>query len=116
VTGAFLDLAKLVASDTSRRSGGFDDLASDIGRDVYADLNGWHLFLKDMGTVPGGPKMADLLAQQLGATVRVGVPVASVASSPPPGPNLSRWPHWRLAHTSCAPAAAARPGHVSAAR
>jgi hypothetical protein len=30
----------------------FDDLAYSIGQDVYADLNGWHLFLKDMSKWP----------------------------------------------------------------
>ena len=27
---------------------GVSELAQDIGRDCYVDLNGWHLFLKDM--------------------------------------------------------------------
>ena len=59
----------MVASDSASK-GTFDDLAYTIGREVYADLNGWHLFLKDMSSVPGGPKMHTLLAEQLGAMVR----------------------------------------------
>ena len=31
-----------------RRLFGVSELAQDIGRDCYVDLNGWHLFLKDM--------------------------------------------------------------------
>lgn len=66
VTQSFLDLTSLVASDTSSNRSAFDDLAYTIGREAYADLNGWHLFLKDMSTVPGGPKMHQMLAEQLG--------------------------------------------------
>lgn len=69
VTQSFLDLASLVASDTSSNKGAFDDLAYTIGNEAYADLNGWHLYLKDMSAVPGGPKMHQLLAEQLGTTV-----------------------------------------------
>ncbi len=35
------------------------------GRDVYVDIAGWHLFLRDMTAVPG-LKMAAALAGQLG--------------------------------------------------
>eukprot|EP00996_Jenningsia_fusiforme_P002578 NODE_3405_length_983_cov_5.877944_g3127_i0.p2 GENE.NODE_3405_length_983_cov_5.877944_g3127_i0~~NODE_3405_length_983_cov_5.877944_g3127_i0.p2 ORF type:complete len:136 (-),score=19.92 NODE_3405_length_983_cov_5.877944_g3127_i0:197-604(-) len=68
VAKSFLDLTSLVASD-SARSGTFDDLAYQIGSDAYADLNGWHLFLKDMTAVPGGPKMHSLLADQIGTQI-----------------------------------------------
>jgi len=70
VTQGFFDLARLVANETSTRKSAFDDLAYAIGKDAYADLNGWHLFLKDMSTIPGGPKMHQLLAEQLGNKVR----------------------------------------------
>lgn len=69
VTQSFLDLTSLVASNTSTNKSAFDDLAYAIGNDAYADLNGWHLYLKDMSTVPGGPKMHQLLAEQLGTSV-----------------------------------------------
>ncbi|KAI8471758.1 MAG: hypothetical protein J3K34DRAFT_416160 [Monoraphidium minutum] len=63
-TNAWLDLAKLVASDGGKK-GPYDDLAYKIGRDVYVDIAGWHLFLRDMAAVPG-LKMAAALAGQLG--------------------------------------------------
>eukprot|EP00892_Ulva_mutabilis_P009574 jgi/Ulvmu1/698/UM010_0070.1 len=69
ITQSFLDLTSLVAADTSSNKSAFDDLAYTIGNDAYADLNGWHLYLKDMGTTPGGPKMHQLLAGQLGTSV-----------------------------------------------
>lgn len=69
MTQGFFDLARLVASDKSTHKSAFEDLAYAIGRDAYADLNGWHLFLKDMSTMPGGPKMHQLLAEHLGDKV-----------------------------------------------
>ncbi|KIZ05037.1 hypothetical protein MNEG_2924 [Monoraphidium neglectum] len=56
----------LVASEGSKK-GPYDDLAYKIGRDVYVDIAGWHLFLRDMSAVPG-LKMAAALAAQLGPT------------------------------------------------
>jgi hypothetical protein len=45
----------------------YEDLAFAIGRDVYADLGGWHIFLKDLSVEPGAPaKMAAALAAELG--------------------------------------------------
>lgn len=45
----------------------YDDLAADIGRDVYADVGGWHLFLRDLSVEPGADaKMAAALAAELG--------------------------------------------------
>jgi hypothetical protein len=70
VARGFFDLADLVASDKARK-GMFDELAYTIGREAFADLNGWHLFLKDMSSIPGGPKMHALLAEQLGTQVRL---------------------------------------------
>lgn len=35
------------------------------GSDVYADIAGWHLYLRDLNAAPG-VKMADVLAHQLG--------------------------------------------------
>ncbi len=67
MTGSFYDLARLVAPES--RKSAYDDLAYEIGRTVYADMSGWHLFLKDMSAMPGGPKMHDVLAQQLGEQV-----------------------------------------------
>lgn len=36
------------------------------GSDVYVDISGWHLYLRDLNAVPG-VKMADALANKLGA-------------------------------------------------
>lgn len=65
VMDGWLDLAKLVASEGSKTKGVYDELAYRIGRDVYVDIAGWHLFLRDMSAVPG-LKMASALAAQLG--------------------------------------------------
>jgi hypothetical protein len=42
---SFFDVADFLAGASSF---GTSELANDIGRDCYVDLNGWHLFLKDM--------------------------------------------------------------------
>ena len=43
---SFFDVADFLSGASS--SFGISELAQDIGRDCYVDLNGWHLFLKDM--------------------------------------------------------------------
>lgn len=64
--GGFLDLAALVAGSKGSKSP-YEDLAFSIGQDVYADLGGWHIFLKDLAVEPGAPaKMAAALAAELG--------------------------------------------------
>ena len=71
--GGWIDLASFVSSSGS---GGvhtpFDGLADAIGREVYIDVAGWHLFLKDVRLAEaagggGGLTLAQGLAQQLGA-------------------------------------------------
>ena len=42
---SFFDVADFLAGASSF---GTSELANDIGRDCYVDLNGWHLFLRDM--------------------------------------------------------------------
>ena len=44
--------------------GSFGSQWGDIGADVYADFNGWHLFLKDISITPEA-KLHTVLAQQL---------------------------------------------------
>ncbi|CAL8463380.1 g2914 [Coccomyxa elongata] len=61
----FLDLAKLV-SGGGQAKGVYQDLAYKIGKEVYIDVQGWHLFLKDI-TVQKDIKMDQALAEQLGA-------------------------------------------------
>jgi hypothetical protein len=66
VVGGFLDLAKLVSGTQGTRSP-YDDLAASIGRDVYADLGGWHILLRDLSVQPGADaKMSAALAAELG--------------------------------------------------
>ncbi|KAK9838822.1 hypothetical protein WJX74_003957 [Apatococcus lobatus] len=60
----WLDLAKLVSSSGGPKSA-FEDLAYELGRDVYMDMNGWHLYLRDI-TAGKGLKLHQALAQQLG--------------------------------------------------
>eukprot|EP00882_Tetradesmus_deserticola_P010231 GHRQ01010809.1.p1 GENE.GHRQ01010809.1~~GHRQ01010809.1.p1 ORF type:complete len:183 (+),score=47.46 GHRQ01010809.1:201-749(+) len=64
----WLDLAKLVASEGSKSKSPYEELAYQIGRDVYVDIAGWHLFLRDMSAVPG-LKMSHALATKLGPEV-----------------------------------------------
>jgi hypothetical protein len=46
----------------------FSAAAAAVGRDVYVDIAGWHLFLRDMSAVPG-LKMSQALATKLGPEV-----------------------------------------------
>lgn len=70
----WLDMAKLVAGGGATKTP-YDEFASAIGRDVYVDLAGWHLYLRDMGTgVPGNSlKMSQALAAQLGPQLKRGL-------------------------------------------
>ncbi|EFN53125.1 hypothetical protein CHLNCDRAFT_137481 [Chlorella variabilis] len=64
--GSWLDLSSFVTSAGS--SGGhtpYDELAGKIGGDVYIDVAGWHLYLKDV-KVGKGLSLAQALAAQLG--------------------------------------------------
>lgn len=61
-----MDLASLVTS--AGGSGGhtpYDELADKIGRDIYCDMQGWHLYLKDV-KVGQGISLAQALASQIG--------------------------------------------------
>ncbi|KAF8065573.1 dus [Scenedesmus sp. PABB004] len=71
VVEGWLDLAKLVASEGSKNKSPYEELAFKIGRDVYVDIAGWHLFLRDMSAVPG-LKMSQALATQLGPEAAAG--------------------------------------------
>ena len=42
--GAWLDLAALVSS--SSKAPGMSEFATEIGRDIYVDIAGWHLVRK----------------------------------------------------------------------
>ncbi|KAJ9527980.1 hypothetical protein QJQ45_005576 [Haematococcus lacustris] len=60
----WIDLASLVANSSGSKSP-WDELATQIGKEVYVDVAGWHLYLRDMTAAPG-LKMHTALAQQLG--------------------------------------------------
>ncbi|CAL5223716.1 g6271 [Coccomyxa viridis] len=62
--GGFMDLSKLV-SGGGKLKGAYGDLAYKIGKEVYVDVQGWHLFLKEI-TVEKDVKMHQALASQLG--------------------------------------------------
>lgn len=79
VVDGWLDLAKLVAGSGTGTKTPYDDLASAIGRDIYVDIAGWHLYMRDMGTgVAGGLKMSQALARQLGPEASRGLREADV--------------------------------------
>jgi hypothetical protein len=61
-------MAKLVSGSAGAAKTPYDDLASSIGRDIYVDVAGWHLFMRDMNAAPG-IKMSQALASQLGPKV-----------------------------------------------
>ncbi len=66
--GSWLDLAGFVTSDGGKRLSPFDDLASALGDELYVDVNGWHLYLKDIKVQGSGGKvgMHSVIAQQIG--------------------------------------------------
>jgi hypothetical protein len=72
-TDAWLDLASFVAGGAgdAGRAGIFDDLASRIGKDVFIDVAGWHLYLRDV-KVDGKTTLASALAAKLGSAVADG--------------------------------------------
>ncbi|PNW84109.1 hypothetical protein CHLRE_04g221250v5 [Chlamydomonas reinhardtii] len=79
VVDGWLDVAKLVAGGGGNKTP-YEEFAGAIGRDIYVDIAGWHLYLRDMGTgVPGSSyKMSQALAQQLGPQLPKGVREADV--------------------------------------
>lgn len=66
--GGWLDVAGFLSGGGVNKTP-YADLAQDIGRDVYCDISGWHLYLRDLSVSPGGVKMADALAHELGQMV-----------------------------------------------
>jgi len=67
---SWLDLAGFVAKTKGSRSP-YEELSSKIGDQCYIDVQGWHLYLKDVKIAPGAPvTMADALAEKLGSTMQ----------------------------------------------
>jgi hypothetical protein len=70
-------------------------LPHNTGRDVYVDIAGWHLFMRDMNAVPGF-KMSQALATKLGpdvsAVMLAAVGKGGLGSSPSSScPSSSAW-------------------------
>ena len=61
-------MANFVSADgIAKKLNAFEDLAYKMGGEVYVDVNGWHLYVKDIKV--GGSsqiKMHNVLAQQIG--------------------------------------------------
>lgn len=72
VVDGFFDIAKLVASEGKTNKTPYEDLAYKLGTEVYADFQGWKLYLKDMGSGVDKFKMNELLANLLGPQVTSG--------------------------------------------
>ncbi|GMH43464.1 hypothetical protein BSKO_11386 [Bryopsis sp. KO-2023] len=70
VVGGWFDVAKLVAKSSEDKSP-YGELADRLGRDVYIDINGWHLYLRDI-TVAENTKMHNVLATKLGPELSSG--------------------------------------------
>jgi len=68
----WLDVTKLVSSGFEDRPE--DDLASKLGENVYADINGWHLFLRDM-------KLHNPIAAEISNRIAEGMDVEDAVKS-----------------------------------
>ncbi|KAK9839511.1 hypothetical protein WJX81_006528 [Elliptochloris bilobata] len=76
----FLDLANLVSGGGGAKTA-YDELASKIGKEVYVDVNGWHLYLRDI-FVPGADvKLSQALAHHLGSKVKEGLSKSDVEAA-----------------------------------
>uniref|UniRef100_A0A7S1MZD5 Uncharacterized protein n=1 Tax=Phaeocystis cordata TaxID=118079 RepID=A0A7S1MZD5_9EUKA len=70
VVGGWVDLANFVSSDgAGKKLAAFEDLAYKLGGEVYVDVNGWHLYVKDIKVTGTSVKMHSVLAQQIGEKV-----------------------------------------------
>mmetsp|Transcript_12241 Transcript_12241/g.23242 ORF Transcript_12241/g.23242 Transcript_12241/m.23242 type:complete len:172 (-) Transcript_12241:343-858(-) len=68
----WLDITKVVSSGFENTSG--NELAEKIGSEVYADINGWHLYLKDM-------KLQNAVAAEVSNRVSGGMQVEEAVTS-----------------------------------
>eukprot|EP00200_Dunaliella_tertiolecta_P005285 CAMPEP_0202351942 /NCGR_PEP_ID=MMETSP1126-20121109/8352_1 /ASSEMBLY_ACC=CAM_ASM_000457 /TAXON_ID=3047 /ORGANISM="Dunaliella tertiolecta, Strain CCMP1320" /LENGTH=151 /DNA_ID=CAMNT_0048944093 /DNA_START=98 /DNA_END=553 /DNA_ORIENTATION=+ len=76
VVESWMDMSKIVAGSQDKKSP-YESLASSIGRDVYVDVAGWHLYLRDMNAAPG-VKMSTALANQFGPQAKNGLKEADI--------------------------------------
>ena len=64
--GGWFDLANFVATSSSNKTP-FDDFAASIGKDIYIDVLGWHLFLRDVKLTGADQSLAQALATKIGS-------------------------------------------------
>jgi hypothetical protein len=69
---SWLDLSSFVTGGGGGTRTPYDALADKIGRDVYVDIQGWHLYLKDARVPGAGLSLAQALAQKIGPTLSRG--------------------------------------------
>lgn len=63
----WIDLSKLVSGSGGVKTA-YEDLSYKIGHDVYIDVSGWHLFLREVKAAKG-LNLAQALAQQFGQDI-----------------------------------------------
>eukprot|EP01024_Parvocaulis_polyphysoides_P064888 TRINITY_DN7555_c0_g3_i1.p2 TRINITY_DN7555_c0_g3~~TRINITY_DN7555_c0_g3_i1.p2 ORF type:complete len:193 (-),score=26.55 TRINITY_DN7555_c0_g3_i1:179-757(-) len=63
---SWMDITQFVAQPSGSGSV-FETLSARIGDRVYADLNGWHIYLKDL-KINDNASMADMLANSIGTS------------------------------------------------
>lgn len=63
----WIDLSKLVSGSGGIKTA-YEDLSYKIGHDVYIDVSGWHLFLREVKAAKG-LNLAQALAQQYGQDI-----------------------------------------------
>mmetsp|Transcript_15618 Transcript_15618/g.31650 ORF Transcript_15618/g.31650 Transcript_15618/m.31650 type:complete len:204 (-) Transcript_15618:95-706(-) len=68
VVESFMDISKFVSSEGAKGTQ-YPELADAIGDDVYLDLNGWHLYWKDV-KVAENVKLSEFVAQNIGPRVK----------------------------------------------
>uniref|UniRef100_A0A7S2TMT2 Uncharacterized protein n=1 Tax=Lotharella oceanica TaxID=641309 RepID=A0A7S2TMT2_9EUKA len=68
VVESFMDISKFVSSEGSKGTQ-YPELAQAIGDDVYLDLNGWHLYWRDL-KVAENVKLSEFVAQNIGPRVK----------------------------------------------
>eukprot|EP00471_Norrisiella_sphaerica_P005461 CAMPEP_0184485560 /NCGR_PEP_ID=MMETSP0113_2-20130426/7143_1 /TAXON_ID=91329 /ORGANISM="Norrisiella sphaerica, Strain BC52" /LENGTH=153 /DNA_ID=CAMNT_0026867053 /DNA_START=194 /DNA_END=655 /DNA_ORIENTATION=+ len=70
VVGSFMDITAFVSDEGAQQARSqYGELADAIGRDVYIDINGWHLYWRDV-SIAKDVKLSELVAQSLGPRLK----------------------------------------------
>lgn len=75
---AWLDVSAIVSTPTQQDEAR-DELASQIGKEVYLDINGWHLYLRDVSVA--GTKLHVALSALIADRVSAGLDVEEAVQS-----------------------------------